>query len=71
MLRQSTGRSDKLHATASEIRVERVVGRDLDGPTGGMALVWRLIAAFRLGIRLGFFNETIKKVKLSLSFSLL
>jgi hypothetical protein len=35
-----------------------------------MALVWRLIAAFRLGIRLGFFNETIKKVKtFSLFFS--
>lgn len=48
---QSGGGADKLQATAPKQRVERIVGRDVDGPAGRVAPIGRHVAAFGFGVR--------------------
>ena len=55
-------RAHEFHATAAEERVERIVGRNLDGPAFRMALVGRSVAARRVRLRHGICARQIHEI---------
>jgi len=53
MFFESSSGTHKLHTLAAEKRVKSIISRDLNRPTGRMALSWSRVATLWLIVRLG------------------